>query len=166
MLRMITNRSPSTKLKPLPRAEAPPPRRASAAFPSPYGGEWMALQTIVGRWHCEVKSEEFMWLARQIIVGRWPPCPVLQQEARVFTPLSNGEGLGGGASVYLCNIASVFWNASNYSLKAWVSGCEMRHIRGWNGPNYDLKPSISETKGIKNKNCKQTMMICLQFIRF
>ena len=24
-------------------------------------------------------------------------CPVLQQEARVFTPLSNGEGLGGGA---------------------------------------------------------------------
>ena len=39
MLRMITNRSPSTKLKPLPRAEAPPPRRASAAFPSPYGGE-------------------------------------------------------------------------------------------------------------------------------
>ena len=29
-------------------------------------------------------------------VGRWPPCPVLQQEARVFTPLSNGEGLGVG----------------------------------------------------------------------
>ena len=32
MLRMITNRSPSPKLKPLPRA-------ARAAFPSPYGGE-------------------------------------------------------------------------------------------------------------------------------
>ena len=25
------------------------------------------------------------------------PCPVLQQEARVFTPLSIGEGIGGGA---------------------------------------------------------------------
>ena len=32
MLRMITNRSPSPKLKPLPRA-------ACAASPSPYGGE-------------------------------------------------------------------------------------------------------------------------------
>ena len=31
-----------------------------------------------------------------IIVGRWPLCPVLQQEARVFTPLSNGEGMGVG----------------------------------------------------------------------
>ena len=39
MLRMITNRSHSTKLKPLHQAEAPPPRRASAASPSPYGGE-------------------------------------------------------------------------------------------------------------------------------
>ena len=25
---------------------APPPRRANAAFPSPYGGEWMALLTM------------------------------------------------------------------------------------------------------------------------
>ena len=32
MLQMITNRSPSPKLKPLPRA-------ACAASPSPYGGE-------------------------------------------------------------------------------------------------------------------------------
>ena len=32
-------------------------------------------------------------------VGRWSPCPVLQQEARVFTPLSNGEGLGVGLSL-------------------------------------------------------------------
>ena len=47
-------------------------------------------------WHCCV------------IVGRWSPCHVLQQEAKVFTPLSYGEGLGvglfstrvgGGASV-------------------------------------------------------------------
>ena len=43
-------------------------------------------------------------------VGRWSPCPVLQQEARVFTPLSRSTfgrlpeqergGVGGGA-VYL-----------------------------------------------------------------
>ena len=55
MLRMITNRSPSSKLKPLPRAaqarlspplmegsankQEPLPRAAYAAFPSPYGGE-------------------------------------------------------------------------------------------------------------------------------
>ena len=37
--------------------------------------------------------------ASQTIVGRCPPCPVLQQEARVFTPLSNGEGLGVGLSL-------------------------------------------------------------------
>ena len=29
------------------------------------------------------------------------PCPVLQQEARVFTPLSNEEGLGVGLSLHL-----------------------------------------------------------------
>ena len=29
-------------------------------------------------------------------VGRGSPRPVLQQEARVFTPLSNGEGMGVG----------------------------------------------------------------------
>ena len=29
-------------------------------------------------------------------VGRWPLCPVLQQEARVFTPLSDEEGMGVG----------------------------------------------------------------------
>ncbi len=34
--------------------------------------------------------------ASQIKVGRWPPCHVLQQQARVFTPLSNGEGMGVG----------------------------------------------------------------------
>ncbi len=34
-------------------------------------------------------------------VGRWSPCPVLQQEARVFTPLSNGEGMGVGLFLWL-----------------------------------------------------------------
>ena len=41
MLQMIINRSPSPKLKPLPRAnkQEPLPRAACAASPSPYGGE-------------------------------------------------------------------------------------------------------------------------------
>ena len=34
-------------------------------------------------------------------VGRWSPCPVLQQEARVFTPLSNGEGMGVGLFLWM-----------------------------------------------------------------
>ena len=34
-------------------------------------------------------------------VGRWSPCPVLQQQARVFTPLSNGEGMGVGLFLWL-----------------------------------------------------------------
>ena len=38
-------------------------------------------------WHCCV------------IVGRWSPCHVLQQEAKVFTPLSYGEGMGVGLLV-------------------------------------------------------------------
>ena len=101
MLRMITNRSPSPKLKPLPRAAqtnrspSPAPLRG---FPLPL---WRGVNGIAN--HSRTGS----------------PCPVLQQEARVFTPLSNGEGMGvglslqrggggGGVSVYLCNIASVF----------------------------------------------------------
>ena len=35
------------------------------------------------------------------IVGRWPPRPVLQQEARVITPLSYGEGMGVGLFIWL-----------------------------------------------------------------
>ena len=34
----------------------------------------------------------FIAKTRQIKVGRWPLCPVLQQQAMLFTPLSNGEG--------------------------------------------------------------------------
>ena len=30
-------------------------------------------------------------MALLTIVGRWSPCPVLQQEARVFIPLFDGE---------------------------------------------------------------------------
>ena len=33
-------------------------------------------------------------MALQTIVGRWSPCPVLQQAARVFTPLHKGRGWG------------------------------------------------------------------------
>ena len=39
--------------------------------------------------------------ARHIIVGRWSPRPVLQQEARVITPLSYGEGMGVGLFIWL-----------------------------------------------------------------
>ena len=39
--------------------------------------------------------------ARQTIVGRWSPRPVLQQEARVITPLSYGEGMGVGLFIWL-----------------------------------------------------------------
>ena len=39
--------------------------------------------------------------ARHIIVGRGSPRPVLQQEARVITPLSYG-GDGGGAVYFGC----------------------------------------------------------------
>ena len=81
MLRMITNRSPSPKLKPLPRAAqtnrspSPAPLRG---FPLPL---WRGVNGIAN--HSRTGS----------------PCPVLQQEARVFTPLSDGEGLGVGLLV-------------------------------------------------------------------
>ena len=39
--------------------------------------------------------------ARHIIVGRGSPRPVLQQEARVITPLSYGEGMGVGLFIWL-----------------------------------------------------------------
>ena len=78
MLRMITNRSHSPKLKPLPRAAqtnrspSPAPLRG---FPLPL---WRGVNGIAN--HSRTGS----------------PCPVLQQEARVFTPLSDGEGTGVG----------------------------------------------------------------------
>ena len=140
MLRMITNRSPSSKLKPLPRAaqarlspplmegiankQEPLPARRLRGFPLPLwrgvngiaNNELITVsQTIVGRWPpCHVLQQ-----SKWVISGRMghgdhhptlicipnneanhsrtgSPCPVLQQEARVFTPLSNGEGLGVG----------------------------------------------------------------------
>ena len=90
MLQMITNRSPSPKLKPLPRAAqtnrspSPAPLRG---FPLPL---WRGVNGI---------ANHRLITVSQTIVGRWPPRPVLQQEARVFTPLSDGEGLGVGLLV-------------------------------------------------------------------
>ncbi len=81
MLRMITNWSPSPKLKPLPRAAqtnrspSPAPLRG---FPLPL---WRGVNGIAN--HSRTGSL----------------CPVLQKEARVFTPLSNGEGMGVGLLV-------------------------------------------------------------------
>ena len=154
MLRMITNRSPSPKLKPLPRAAqtnrspSPAPLRG---FPLPLwrgvngiaNNELITVsQTIVGRWPpCHVLQQSKWVISGRMGHGGHPPtlicipnneanhsrtgspCPVLQQEARVFTPLHKGRGrgwgcwslcpvlrggVGSGASVYLCNIASVF----------------------------------------------------------
>ena len=66
-------RWPVLQQKPLPRA-------AHAAFPSPYGGEWIALLTIV---------------------GRWSPCPVLQHPtSSTWNRLSHG-GRGTEATVLL-----------------------------------------------------------------
>ena len=138
MLRMITNRSHSPKLKPLPRAAqtnrspSPAPLRG---FPLPL---WRGVNGIA--------NNELITVS-QTIVGRWPPCPVLQQskwvisgrmghgghhptlicipnneanhsrtgspfpvlqqEARVFTPLSNGEGVGVGL-LYIYAILRAF----------------------------------------------------------
>ena len=44
---------------------------------------------------------ELLKAYRTLKVGRWSPCPVLQQEARVFTPLSNGERMGVGLFLWL-----------------------------------------------------------------
>ena len=115
MLRMITNRSPS----PAPRKQtgAPPPRRLRG-FPLPLwrgvngiaNNELITVsQTIVGRWPpCHVlQQSKWVISGRMGHGGHHPtlicipnnkanhsrtgsPCPVLQQEARVFTPLSYG----------------------------------------------------------------------------
>ena len=81
---------------------------------------------LFGCWRTEHGDPVLLWLAWQITVGRWPPCPVLQQEARVFTPLSYGEGLGvglfsarcgGGASVlYFYAISEAFSEAHQITL--------------------------------------------------
>ena len=125
------------------RKERPHPRAArSAASPSPSCSgkrpkveRWRGVNGLAnyvslpfpagrgrgclfGYWRPGHGDPGLLWLAWQITVGRWPPCPVLQQEARVFTPLSSGEGLGvglfsarcgGGASVlYIYAISEAF----------------------------------------------------------
>ena len=83
------------------------------SLPFPAGRGWGCL---FGCWRTGHRDPVLLWLAWQISVGRWPPCPVLQQEARVFTPLHKGRGKPrvsaargwGFRFVYLCNIGSVF----------------------------------------------------------
>ena len=155
MLRMITNRGPSPKLKPLPRAAqtnrspSPAPLRG---FPLPL---WRGVNGIANHSRtgspCPVLQHPTLCLLAPnvmssyiqrlfsfcvniilIRVGCWrmghgghhptlicipnneanhsrtgSPCPVLQQEARVFTPLSNGEGLGVGL-LYIYAILRAF----------------------------------------------------------
>ena len=92
-----------------------------------YNNELITVsQTIVGRWPpCHVLQQ-----SKWVISGRMghgdhhptlicipnneanhsrtgSPCPVLQQEARVFTPLSNGEGMGVGL-LYIYAILRAF----------------------------------------------------------
>ena len=40
-------------------------------------------------------------IGKATIVGRWSPRPVLQQEAKVITPLSYGERMGVGLFIWL-----------------------------------------------------------------
>ena len=216
MLQMITNRSLSTKLKPLHQAESPPPRRYAAfpspyggeckqtgappprryaAFPSPYGGEWMALLTIVeqGLRALFSSTQRYVFLHPTLCllapnvmssyiqrlfsfcvniilirvgcwrVGCWrmghgghhptlicipnneakhsrtgSPCPVLQQEARVFTPLSYGEGLGVGL-LYIYAILRAF--SETHQITVWKHGFQV------------VKPRVSgrENKGFANE---------------
>ena len=55
------------------------------------------ITLVAGGWGTEALI--LLRLALQTIVGRGSPCPVLQQEVEVFTPLSNGEGTGVGLIV-------------------------------------------------------------------
>ena len=99
-------RSPSPKLKPRTQAEAPNPWSPSPAprkrgFPLPLwrGVNGLANYRLITASQTIITLSQTIITLSQTIVGRWPPCPVLQQEARVFTPLSNGEGLGVGLSL-------------------------------------------------------------------
>ena len=48
------------------------------------------ITLVAGGWGTEAPI--LLRLAMQTIVGRGSPCPVLQQEVVIFTPLSDGEG--------------------------------------------------------------------------
>ena len=53
---------------------------------------WVAGEQLLGCWRTGHGDPVLLRLARQISVGRWSPCPVLQQEARLFSPLQRGRG--------------------------------------------------------------------------
>ena len=69
-------------------------------------------------------------LAWQTIVGRWPPRPVLQQEAGVFTPLSNGEGTGVGLFIWLLEDGARR-PPSYYDLQGYLLPSPTGRGRGW-----------------------------------
>ena len=117
-----------------------------------------------------------------VVGGRGTETTVLLWFARLFTPLSNGEGGGGGAvylasfllwwgvlhkySFYCINIqnGSVFWYAAFYSLKALVSGCKTKGFRVRNQGFQNVKPRVLQMRGINFEKCKQRHRICLQII--
>ena len=104
-------------------ATAPPPHRAERGFPLPL---WRGVNSLAnycrtvvsvppsssipnsniaisslgvgGRGHRDHRPTE---ICKANYSRTGPPCPVLQQEVRVFTPLYNGEGLGVGLFIWL-----------------------------------------------------------------
>ena len=58
-------------------------------------------------------------------------------------------------------MGSIFWKASNYSLKALVSGCESMGFRAWTQGFHSLKPMLLQMRSINFENCKQTLLFCL-----
>ena len=111
-------------------------------------------------------------------VGLGSPCPVLQHPTvnknlydnrmEVYSP----GGMMDGSLIqhlnpmnvpskrrnpllaYLCNIKTMRRRAWNYGLKAWVLGCETKGFRGWYQWFQDVKPLISQTRGVKKINWK------------
>ena len=59
-----------------------------------------------------------------------------------------------------------FWNPSNYSLKALVSGCENMGFRACTQGFHSLKPMLLQMRSINFENCKQWSSICLQIKTF
>ena len=96
---------------------------------------WIDPWIIIAEWLNEHRlyiNEEFMWWTRQIKVGRW--------FARLFTPLSDGEGLGVGPFLHKYTEMKLrrerhqitIWKHGFQAAKPRVSGRETKGFRVWN----------------------------------
>ena len=83
---------------------------------------------------------------------------------------SRVSGAGEGLLLYIYAILHsfwcVFWNPSNYSLKALVLGRENMGFRAWTQGFQGLKPMLLQMRSINFENCKQTLLPCLQIKTF